>query len=102
MIDMRDAAIIGLLFALAAMGYLLSMSAKQTQEALDLLDLEAKALEVQTAKVIEYEKMINRDDRLLDSLLHGTWERECIYELVPGELLADGSVRSSLIQHCEE
>lgn len=45
--------------------------------------------------------MVARDDVLLDQLLHGSWNRDCKYELVPGELLADGSVRSSLIQHCD-
>jgi hypothetical protein len=99
---MKDLTIVCLLFSLGMMGYFLTLSAGFTQEAERLLKIETEALKVQTAKVIEYEKMINRDDRILDTFMNGSWKRECQYELIAGVLLADGSVRSSLIQHCEE
>jgi hypothetical protein len=66
------------------------------------LRLETKALIVQTKRVAELEEMVARDDLLLDQFMHGSWKRGCDYELVPGVLLADGSIRSSLIQKCEE
>ena len=60
----------------------------------------AARAEVQSAVVMSYRKMIERDNVLLDHFMWGTWDRGCKYDLVPGELLADGSIRSSLIQIC--
>ena len=45
--------------------------------------------------------MIEWDDVLLNAFMHDTWDRSCTYELVPGEILADGSIRSSVIQECK-
>ena len=52
--------------------------------------------------IAKQQQMIARDEKILNALLHGTWDRDCVYEIIPGELLADGSVRESMIQHCED
>jgi hypothetical protein len=52
-------------------------------------------------RIVKLEAAVARDDRILNALLHDSWDRECKYEIIPGELLADGSVRESLIQHCD-
>jgi len=52
--------------------------------------------------ITKQQQMIARDEKILNALLHGTWDRDCVYEIIPGELLADGSVRESMIQHCED
>lgn len=107
--SMKDVTIISLLFSLSVMGFLLMKSADLSMQSERLyleekaaLKIEREALRIQTAKIAEYEKMINRDDRILDTFMNGSWKRECQYELIAGVLLADGSVRSSLIQHCED
>jgi len=64
------------------------------------LSVETAALEAQTKKVIKYKKMVALDDRLLMGFMHGTWSRDCTYDIIAGELLADGDVRETLIQHC--
>lgn len=51
-------------------------------------------------KVSNLESMLSRDDKLLMVFTDGSWNRDCDYDLVPGELLADGSIRSSIIQIC--
>ena len=72
-------------------------------------DLEKKSLNIQTERIALYEEkvellegMIERDDILLNQFMYGTWIRSCEYELVDPTELADGSIRSSLIQTCEE
>ena len=76
---------------------------KQTIQHMEEINkIDREALRIQTEEVVRLEVMIERDDRLLDQFMHGSWSRDCDYELVAGVLLADGSIRSSLIQHCEE
>jgi hypothetical protein len=81
--------------------------------ATDKLSIETGALEtvtervaeledMVTGRVAELEDMVERDDVLLLQFTHGTWSRDCEYELVAGVLLADNSIKSSLIQTCEE
>jgi len=108
-IDMKDGCIISLLIGLSMMGYFLMLSSGLTQAAenelgvvVERMAIETEALKVQTSKIILYEKMIDRDDWILDGFMHGTWDRSCEYDVMAGELLADGSVRTSLIQRCEE
>jgi hypothetical protein len=47
-----------------------------------------------------YKTMIKRDDILLNTFMDGSWNRDCKYRVVPGIMLADGSIRSSIIQEC--
>ena len=49
-----------------------------------------------------YRQMIARDDALLDLFMDGSWDRACGYRIVPGIMLADGSIRSSIVQECKE
>jgi hypothetical protein len=49
-----------------------------------------------------YKAMIARDDTLINVLLDGSWRRDCGYRVVPWTMLADGTIRQSIIQICEE
>jgi hypothetical protein len=49
-----------------------------------------------------YRNQTVRDDKLLNVLLDGSWRRDCGYRVVPWTQLADGSIRQSIIQVCDE
>jgi hypothetical protein len=54
------------------------------------------------AVMTKYRSMVARDDKLLNVLLDGSWRRDCGYRVVPWTQLADGSIRQSIIQICED
>jgi hypothetical protein len=49
-----------------------------------------------------YRNQIDRDDFVLNHFMGNTWDRSCIYDRVPQVKLADGSMRFTLFQICEE
>jgi hypothetical protein len=49
-----------------------------------------------------YRNQIDRDDFILNHFMGNTWDRSCGYDRVPQVKLADGSVRFTLFQICEE
>jgi hypothetical protein len=53
-------------------------------------------------EVVTLEDMIKRDDVLLDTFMDGSWKRDCKYRVVPWHQLADGTIRQSLIQECDD
>ena len=61
-----------------------------------------KIIDDRAKMIFKYREMITYDDFLLNGFMHGTWDRSCEYEHIAGRLLADGSVKESLIQHCED
>lgn len=95
MATIKDVIILSLLLVITACGGLLVWAGHDCRKLQEKIDEQAQ-------EIIKLETMVKRDDVLLDQFMHGTWDRDCRYELVADELLADGSVRSGLIQHCGE
>jgi hypothetical protein len=54
------------------------------------------------AVIMKYKEMVQRDDRLLNVLLDSSWKRDCKYRVVPWHQLADGSIRQSILQECDD
>ena len=75
--------------------------AKTDQLRDDVVSTQQALIYEQMEKIDKLRQMIERDDNLLNGLLHDTWRRDCEYERIAGTLLADGSVRETLIQRCE-
>jgi hypothetical protein len=66
-----------------------------------LLATERGSLVYMTERVVALEDIVEKDDALLHHFTHGTWDRKCTYDVQAGLLLADGSVKSSVIQFCD-
>jgi hypothetical protein len=49
-----------------------------------------------------YRSQIGRDDFILNHFMGNTWDRSCGYDRVPEVKLADGSMRFTLFQICED
>jgi hypothetical protein len=52
--------------------------------------------------ISSYRTMIARDDFVLNHFMGNTWDRSCGYDRVPQVKLADGSMRFTLFQICED
>ena len=71
---------------------------RESQHIITSLELK---LEEKEKEVIRLESMIKADDRLLYHFTHETWDRSCEYQIQAGIILADGSVKSSVVQFCD-
>jgi hypothetical protein len=97
-----------LIAAIIALVWLLSIEEKNNDSLMIDLELKTQSLNIETAKVELFERrveelegMIEQDDILLYHFTHETWDRKCTYDIQAGITLADGSVKSSVVQFCD-
>lgn len=97
----KDVVIVALLFFISGLGGLMIYASSEYREVIDQLEDERATVKKQSKRIVELQNIIKEDDVLLDHFTHKTWDRDCSYELMAGILLADGSVKSSVVQRCD-